>query len=135
MDIGAIQAAQLTSAQGSGATDATEGPTSFEEMYKAATHRANSPEEDLAEWLKKTPAQHMRDAILKEMGLTEEEISKMPPDKRAAVEATIAEKILERLQASGSNPQGQQHALAALVTALLQRMHATNVSAATETAT
>ena len=53
--------------------------------------------EELAEYLRKTPAQHMRDAILKELGLTEEDLDAMPPEKRKAVEETIAARIKEKL--------------------------------------
>ena len=53
--------------------------------------------EELAEYLRKTPAQHMRDAILEELGLTEEDLDAMPPEKRKAVEETIAAKIKEKL--------------------------------------
>ena len=53
--------------------------------------------EELAEYLRKTPAQHMRDAILKELGLTEEDLDAMPPEKRKAVEETIAAWIKEKL--------------------------------------
>ncbi|HTJ96514.1 MAG TPA: hypothetical protein VL381_03525, partial [Rhodocyclaceae bacterium] len=56
------------------------------------------------DYLSKPIAQHMRDAILKEMGLTEEDVKAMPPEKRAAVEASIAEKIKERmLEAQAKN--------------------------------
>jgi hypothetical protein len=54
--------------------------------------------EYLEDYLRKTPEQHMRDAILKKMGLTEEDLAAMPPEKRAAVEQTITEKIKELLQ-------------------------------------
>ena len=63
----------------------------------SASKIGKTASEELAEYLKKTPAQHMRDAILKEMGLTEEDLAAMPPDKRQAIEATIAERIKEKL--------------------------------------
>ena len=53
--------------------------------------------QELEEYLKKTPAQHMRDAILKELGLTEADLAAMPPEKRQAIEDTIAAKIKEKL--------------------------------------
>ena len=39
----------------------------------------------------------MRDAILKEMGLTEDDLAAMPPEKRKVIEDTIAAKIKEKL--------------------------------------
>lgn len=50
-------------------------------------------------YMSKTPEQRMREAILKEMGLTEEDLKAMPPEKRKAVEATITEKIRDRMEA------------------------------------
>ena len=61
------------------------------------TPTAKTAAQELEEYLKKTPAQHMRDAILKEMGLTEDDLADMPPEKRQAIEDTIAAKIKEKL--------------------------------------
>ncbi len=73
--------------------------------------RAPSPEEKAAEaeaarealWaefrahLEKTPAERMREWVLKTMGISEAELAAMPPEKRMAVEAEIAERIREKL--------------------------------------
>lgn len=61
--------------------------------------------EELAEYLRKTPAQHMRDAILKELGLTEEDLDAMPPEKRKAIEETITARVKERLLEQSGMPQ------------------------------
>ena len=53
--------------------------------------------QELEEYLKKTPIQRMRDAILKDMGLTEADLNAMPPEKRNAIEATIEARIKEYL--------------------------------------
>jgi len=66
-----------------------------------------TPAEYLADYVKKTPEQHMRDAILKKMGLTEEDLNAMTPDKRAEIEHEIADKIKELLQEKSNNPQSQ----------------------------
>lgn len=79
---------------------------------------ASSPQEALAEWLKKSPAEHMRDAILKQMGITEEELAQMPPEQRMAIEDTIAEMIKEKLlgqQQHGVSPYFNAQALLAQV--------------------
>ena len=65
--------------------------------------------EELAEYQSKSVAQHLRDAILKEMGLTEDDLDAMPPEQRATIEDTIAEKIKERLLAEAG---GAQHSAA-----------------------
>ena len=76
--------------------------------------------EELAEYERKSVAQHLRDAILKEMGLTEEDLDAMPPEKRAAVEDAIAEKIKERLLADGGGTQRSADPAASLLSLLRQ---------------
>ena len=78
-------------------------PTERKEQISTASIAPKTAAEELAEYLRKTPAEHMRDAILKEMGLTEEDLDAMPPEQRAAVEQTIAAKIKELLQAQTGN--------------------------------
>jgi len=63
----------------------------------SASRTGKTASEELAEYLKKTPAEHMREAVLKEMGLTEADLAAMPPEKRKATEDTIAAKIKEKL--------------------------------------
>jgi len=68
------------------------------ESKKAPTQKSGrTAAEELAEYLRKSPAEHMRDAILKEMGLTEDDLAAMPPEKRKVIEDTIAAKIKEKL--------------------------------------
>lgn len=54
--------------------------------------------EELLTYAKKTPAQLMREKILKQMGITEDELKQMPPEKQLAIEKTIADKIKEMLE-------------------------------------
>lgn len=65
--------------------------------------------QELEEYLSKSPAQRMRDAILKAMGLTEDALNAMPPEQRASVEKTIAEKVKEYLLGHNTHqqPSGQ----------------------------
>lgn len=69
-----------------------------------------TPAEYLAEWVKKTPEQHMREAILKKMGLTEEELNAMPPEQRAEIEHEIADRIKELLLGKNAAAQPQEPA-------------------------
>lgn len=82
--------------------------------------------EYLADYVRKTPEQRMRDAILKEMGLTEEDLAAMPPEKRTAIEHTIEEKIKEILQRQHGNKQiqGQQAFVAVQSLSTQGNMHA-----------
>jgi len=62
----------------------------------AQTKAANDAlRKELDDYLNKSPAEHMRDAILAKMGLSEEKLNAMPPEERAAVEAEIARRITE----------------------------------------
>lgn len=75
---------------------------------KAAAQKAlhAAVAQELKDYLEKSPAQRLREAVLKELGLTEEDLAKMPPEKRAAVEAEINERIRTRLL--GREPEDQE---------------------------
>lgn len=69
----------------------------------------------LADYVTKTPAQHMRDRvlqlreeILKRMGLSEEALAAMPPNQREAIEKTIMAEIQKRLFGQGDNAEKNQ---------------------------
>ncbi|MCY1533901.1 hypothetical protein D9M68_692530 [compost metagenome] len=49
-----------------------------------------------------SPAEKMRDSILKELGLTEEELAALPPEQQNAIEEKIVERIKERSNAANS---------------------------------
>jgi len=50
------------------------------------------------DYMSKTPEQRMRDAILQEMGLTQEEIDQMPPEKQQAIGEEIAQRLQDKAQ-------------------------------------
>jgi len=58
---------------------------------------------DFLELAKKTPAERMRDAILKSMGLSEDDLKSMSPEKRKVVEETIRQKIKEAAEQAAKN--------------------------------
>ncbi|MDD0842274.1 hypothetical protein [Pseudomonas sp. Gutcm_11s] len=60
------------------------------------------------EYMAMTPAEKMRDAILKEMGLTEEEIDAMPPEKQEAIEKQIAERMQQRAELQAAKEQEEK---------------------------
>jgi hypothetical protein len=70
---------------------------STEDTQTTASYTGKTAAQELEEYLKKSPAEHMRDAILKEMGLTEDDLAAMPPEQRKAIEDTIAAKIKDKL--------------------------------------
>ncbi|TAH68118.1 MAG: hypothetical protein EWM45_05425 [Rhodopseudomonas palustris] len=54
-----------------------------------------SPEEKFLAFAKKTPAEKMRDALLSQLGLTEEKLKAMPFEERQKVEKKITEMVKE----------------------------------------
>jgi hypothetical protein len=53
---------------------------------------------EFKDYMSKTPEQRMRDAILQEMGLSQEEIDQMPPEKQQAIGEEIAQRVREKAQ-------------------------------------
>ncbi len=66
-------------------------------------------EEKFLDYAKKSPAEKIRDALLKSVGVTEEELKNMTPEQRKEVEQKIADKIKEAMQKQtekGESPKG-----------------------------
>lgn len=53
---------------------------------------------DFKDYMSKTPEQRLRDSILKEMGITEEQLQAMPPAQQLAVGKEIAERIQDKMK-------------------------------------
>lgn len=58
---------------------------------------APSATEQFLELMKKSPEERLRDSILKSLGLTEDDLNSMPPEKRKMVEEMIAERIKDQI--------------------------------------
>ena len=48
--------------------------------------------------MSKTPAERIREQLLKEQGLTEEQVQAMPQDKQDAIAKQVAERLKEQQQ-------------------------------------
>lgn len=61
-------------------------------------------------YMSKSPIERMRDSILKEMGLTKEDVEAMPPEKQKAIAEEIAErmKVRAQLQTQADRPPEEQ---------------------------
>ncbi|WP_434653460.1 hypothetical protein J3P96_21505 [Pseudomonas sp. R3-56] len=78
----------------------------------SAAAEAGSAMAQFKDYMSKTPEQRLRDSILKEMGITEEEYAAMPPEKQLAVGEEIAQRMqdksamaqMEKDQQSEKNP-------------------------------
>lgn len=109
MQVNAVQNTSLYQFTANGLTN----QAGFENVLATARNKQNQPAavdtgksaavgqktalQELEEYLKKSPIERMRDAILKDMGLTEADLAAMPPDKRNAIEAAIEARIKEYL--------------------------------------
>ena len=78
-----------------GASGAAASPAVADASAATRNSGAGSAVSDFLDYAKETPAQRMRDAILKSMGLSEEDLKSMTPEKRKAVEETIRQRIKE----------------------------------------
>ncbi|MFN3459620.1 MAG: hypothetical protein ACK4ZN_01275 [Oceanibaculum sp.] len=57
-------------------------------------------------YMEKTPAERMREMILGELGVTEEQLRNMDAQERAKIEAKIRETILEKVKESAEKKTG-----------------------------
>ena len=74
------------------ATDATSTKTA-----------GTSATDEFKDYMSKSPEQRLRDSILKEMGLTEDDIKAMPPEKQLAVGKEIAQRLQDKMQLAQSD--------------------------------
>ena len=72
---------------------------------------ARTAGQELAEYASKSVAEHVRDAVLKDMGLTEEDLAAMPPEQRAAIEDEIARRVAQALSGL-TDPRAQKRQVA-----------------------
>ena len=74
---------------------------------EAMSNAMAAARKELEDYIRKGPIVHMRERILEEMGLSEEDIAKMSPEQRETVEKTIAARMKEMLLAgSGIDTKG-----------------------------
>lgn len=64
-------------------------------------------EKGLVAYIMELHAKRLREEVLESMGLTEEDLGKMPPEQRAAIEKTIAEEIQKRMAAESILQKGE----------------------------
>lgn len=76
---------------------ASKSGNGFKDLLKEYDNVAN-PEQALEAYVKMTPAQRMRLAILESMGLKEGALEAMPADERKAIEDKISEAIKREME-------------------------------------
>ncbi|MDI2591535.1 hypothetical protein POF45_08875 [Pseudomonas sp. 681] len=82
------------------ATDASTAST-------AATSTDSAAMTDFKDYMSKTPEQRLRDSVLQEMGITEDQLKAMPPEKQLAVSKEIAQRLEDKVKlAKADNENG-----------------------------
>ena len=61
---------------------------------------------DFKDYMSKTPEQRMHDSILKEMGITEEDLKAMPPEKQLAISKEIAQRMEDKMKLASTEKAG-----------------------------
>ena len=59
---------------------------------------SGSATDEFKDYMSKTPEQRLRDSILKEMGLTEDQVNAMPPEQQLAIGKEIAERMQDKVK-------------------------------------
>ncbi|MBT2374065.1 hypothetical protein [Pseudomonas fluorescens] len=87
-------------------TSATPSTTGTPKAEGTTTARS-----DFNEYMSKTPAERIREQLLKERGLTEEDVQKMPLEQQDAIGKEVAQRLqaqqTEQVAATTANPQAQ----------------------------
>lgn len=71
-------------------------PASGTAQTNSATQ--GSAVDEFKDYMSKSPEQRMRDQILNEMGITQEDLKNMPPEKQQAVAQEIAQRVQDKLK-------------------------------------
>ncbi|MEI7428939.1 MAG: hypothetical protein WCL27_00680 [Betaproteobacteria bacterium] len=117
----ALEAAKQAAAQSDASITLVKSLEKKEDAAPAISTTKTAAQE-LSEYLRKSPAQHMREAILQKMGLTEESLAALPPEQQAAIEKTITDKIKEMLQDQSGNTRNQAQSPLPVQTLLTSNM-------------
>ncbi|WP_447588257.1 hypothetical protein [Aquipseudomonas campi] len=94
-----------------------EGESRLEEVA-AAPDAGDDVVQEFMAYMNMSTAEKLRDSMLKELGLTEEELEAMPPEQQKAVEEQLAELMKQRADlqaAAGVNGQGSDDEQLALL--------------------
>lgn len=95
MSIGSIGGASFTSSLYASTKNGAAGG-----LGAGSASPANDAVSEFMDWANKTPAQQMRDQVLRSMGIKESDLANMDPKTRAAVEKKIADQIKQMVQQS-----------------------------------
>ena len=84
----------------------------FGALLKHAETTQSETARELEKFLKMTPAQRMAAAIMKQLGITQEEFDAMSPEQQAAVTAKIADIMKQQMEEKMANSQASKESTA-----------------------
>jgi hypothetical protein len=68
------------------------------ETSDATKTTGTSATDEFKDYMSKSPEQRLRDSILQSMGITEDDIKAMPPEKQLAIGKEIAERLQDKMK-------------------------------------
>lgn len=90
---------------------ATTAATSATSDVPATGSTGKTAREDFTDYMSKSPAERIREQLLKEQGLTEEDVQKLPQEKQDAISKEVAERLKQQqdqqVAAKTADPQVQ----------------------------
>ncbi len=86
-----------------GGAQKTQAPSGF---FATAPAEQTGARKEFSDFMKKSPAEQMRDQILKSMGLDEEKLKAMSPEQRKAIEDKIKEMIKTKIEEAEKEKKG-----------------------------
>ena len=109
IDSKALADAFAANAHGLKKTDSGSG---FGALLKNATTKQSGAAAELEKYMQMTPEQRMTQAMMKKLGITQDQFDAMSPDQQAAVMAKIADMIKQELaQQTAKNQSDAAHKL------------------------
>lgn len=76
---------------------------SLDQNAPARTSPSSDVRAEFDKIAQKTPAERMRDALLKRLGHTEDSLKALPPEERNAIEAQLKQLIQEEMRTAAEN--------------------------------
>ncbi|MGH8452708.1 hypothetical protein [Pseudomonas sp.] len=90
---------------------ATTAATSATSGVPATDSTGKTAREDFTDYMSKSPAERIREQLLKEQGLTEADVQKLPQEKQDAISKAVAERLKQQqdqqVAAKTADPQVQ----------------------------
>ncbi|ROL93673.1 hypothetical protein [Pseudomonas protegens] len=65
---------------------------------------------EFKDYMSKTPEQRLRDSILKDMGLTEEDLRNLPPERQLTINQEIAQRLQDKMQLAKEEKEAKDNA-------------------------